>query len=104
MGYKNYYKIRKFSFTYDYLCIIDVKEHIGLKVFNEFGLQFKVLKQFSKSDSNYVFIFIRIKKKDAEKVYCVLDVMKKKFLLLGYDDYQQACESFYKDIIKEDRI
>ena len=97
MEYKNYCPVDKFSVRYKHFCFADTKDHIAAELFKEHGIKVLFHKQYAKEESDYVFVFVKVLKKDLEKFYEVLEEIKTKMETQGKTEYREVCESFFKD-------
>lgn len=99
MSYKNYYPIKKFSFFYQYLCIIDSKDHLAAEVFQKHGVKVLFLKQYGRMDEDYVFVFVKVRKKDILKFFDALEALKTEMKKSGHSDYPDVCKRFYCEVV-----
>lgn len=54
---------------------------------------------FTKDDSDYIFVNCKVKKKDHDKFIETLGELKKKMLIMGYSDYESFCEKQINKIL-----
>ena len=54
---------------------------------------------FTKDDSDYIFVYCKVKKKDHDKFIETLGELKNKMLIMGYSDYESFCEKQINKIL-----
>lgn len=54
---------------------------------------------FTKDDSDYIFVYCKVKKKDHNKFIETLGELKNKMLIMGYSDYESFCEKQINKIL-----
>ena len=54
---------------------------------------------FTKDDSDYIFVYCKVKKKDHDKFIKTLRKLKNKMLIMGYSDYESFCEKQINKIL-----
>mgnify|MGYP006914575442 FL=1 len=54
---------------------------------------------FTKDDSDYIFVYCKVKKKDHDKFIKTLGELKNKMLIMGYSDYESFCEEQINKIL-----
>lgn len=101
MGYDNYVPIKKISIRYKYFCFIDAKEYLADELFIKHKIRVWFQKEAQKPDSDFVFIFCKVKKRDTNSFLKSLEELKRKMILLGYSYYEFFCEDFFKKFLAE---
>ena len=92
----NNYKINGFSlFTRKYV-FVDTTKLLYQRIFSDMGIAVLKSEEFRKEGSDLSLIIIKILKRDVEKFEQALTEVRKKALLLGYREYDQACERLYR--------
>ena len=94
MEYNNYIPLEKISLRYKYFCFIDTKEYLADALFIKYKVRVWFQKEAHKSNTDFVFIFCKVKKSDINKFLEALGELKKKMILLGYSDYQNFCKEY----------
>ncbi len=100
MDYKNFFKLRRFSFLYDYYCFIDVADYLADELFIKRKVNVKFQQEAQKHGSRYLIIFCRIKKRDRSRFEDAFGELKNRMLLLGYTDYEEFCKKIQKSILE----
>ena len=54
---------------------------------------------FTKDDSDYLFVYCKVKKKDHDKFIETLGELKNKMLIMGHSDYESFCEEQINKIL-----
>lgn len=89
----NYIKFRTRSpFTCSYM-FIDCRDFLADQLFIKHKIPVKSGKELERSDSQYIIICCDIKKKYEKEFLVALSELRNRMLLLGYDDYDEYCES-----------
>lgn len=94
MEYNNYIPLEKISLRYKYFCFIDTKEYLADALFIKYKVRVWFQKEAHKPNTDFVFIFCKVKKSDINKFLEALGELKKKMILLGYSDYQNFCKEY----------
>lgn len=102
MEYDNYIPIEKISIRYKYFCFIDTKEYLADALFIKHKVRVWFQKEAHKPDTDYVFIFCKVKKSDTNRFLESLEELKKKMILSGYSDYEFFCKEFHEKLLVED--
>ena len=101
MGCSNYIPIDKFSFKYKYFCFIDTKEYLADALFIKHKVRVWFQKEAHKPDTDFIFIFCKVKKDDTNRFAEALEELTKKMILLGHPDYQIFCKKFYENFLEQ---
>ena len=94
MEFINFVEESKRSLLYKHFCYIDVKEYLADALFAKYKVHVRFGSEYQKEGSDYVFIFCKVPKKEADKFEMALEELKRKMLLLGYQEYPEICELF----------
>ena len=94
MGIKNYTVLDEFSLLYRHYCFLDVKEYFADGIFIKNKIKVKFGKEFSKN--NYVVIFCKVRKHDADAFEKSMEELHRKMLLLGYKDYEDISQDVFQ--------
>ena len=89
---KNYLVIKDFSIFSQKYVFVDVDELLYIRIFREAGVRIKETWEYAKEGSGLKLIICRILKKDREKFEKVVGRIRDSALLMGYRDYEEACE------------
>ena len=78
---------------------VDCKNYLADDLFikNKITVNFKC--DFTKDDSDYIFVYCKVKKKDHDKFIKTLGELKNKMLIMGYSDYESFCEKQINKIL-----
>ena len=101
MEYKNYFPLKKISLRYKYFCFIDTKEYLADALFIKYKVRVWFQKEAHKPDTDFVFIFCKVKKDDTDRFLEALGELNKKMMLLGHSDYQTFCQEFYENFLEQ---
>lgn len=94
MEFVNYVEESKRSLWYKHFCYADVREYLADALFEKYNIHVRYEGEYQKAGCDYVFIFCKVPKKEADKFEMALDELKRKMLLLGYPEYPEICELF----------
>lgn len=101
MEYENFFPIRKRSIWFKYFCFIDTNKHLADNVFIKNKVRVWFQMEARKPDTDFVFIFCKIKKSDIHRFLESLEELKKKMLILGHTDYEDFCKKFHDKYLVE---
>lgn len=104
MGYKNYFRLEKFSLWFDYYCFVDAARYLADALFISHKVRVWFKQEYLKEGTNYLIIFCKVRKKDKEEFLAALEELKSKTLLLGYNDYQDFCEELSEIVLAEKTV
>lgn len=99
MRYSNFIPIDKFSFRYKYFFYIDTKRYLADALFIKHKVRVWFKQEYSKENNEFVLIFCKVRKTDAEKFTTAVEELKNKMILLGYYNYQEFCEEISESIL-----
>lgn len=93
---KNYMMLKDFSlFCHKYI-FVDVDELLYVRLFREAGVKVKETWEYAKEGTGLKLIICKILKRDREKFEGVVGQIRNKAILMGYRDYDDACEMLQK--------
>lgn len=98
MDYNNYLSLEKLSIRYKFFCFIDTKEYLADVLFVKNQVKVHFQKEAHKSDTEYVVIICKVKKRDINMFKKSLEELKQKMVLMGHLDYECFCKDFYQSI------
>lgn len=78
---------------------IDCKNYLADDLFikNKITVNFEC--DFTNDDSDYIFVYCKVKKKDHDKFIETLGELKNKMLIMGHSDYESFCEKQINKIL-----
>ncbi len=92
----NFYKIKGIAlFTRKYV-FVDTSKLLYKKIFTDMGIVVIKSEEFWKEGSEIRLVIIKILKRDVEKFQKALLEVRNRALLLGCQEYEQACEKLYR--------
>lgn len=71
---------------------VDCKNYLADDLFIKNKITVKFEGDFTKDDSDYIFVYCKVKKKDHDKFIKTLGELKNKMLIMEYSDYESFCE------------
>lgn len=78
---------------------VDCKNYLADDLFIKNKITVKFEGDFTKDDSDYIFVYCKVKKKDHDKFIKTLGELKNKMLIMGYSDYKSFCEKQINKIL-----
>ena len=78
---------------------VDCKNYLADDLFIKNKITVKFEGDFTKDDSDYIFVYCKVKKKDYDKLIKTLGELKNKMLIMGYSDYESFCEKQINKIL-----
>ena len=78
---------------------IDCKNYLADDLFIKNKITVKFESIFTKDDSDYVFVYCKVKKNDQNKFIKTLGELKSKMLIMGYSDYESFCQEQINNIL-----
>lgn len=78
---------------------VDCKNYLADNLFIKNKITVKFEGDFTKDDSDYIFVYCKVKKKDYDKFIKTLGELKNKMLIMGYSDYESFCEKQINKIL-----
>lgn len=72
---------------------VDCKNYLDDDLFIKNKIRVKFEGDFTKDDSDYIFVYCKVKKKYHDKFIKTLGELKNKMLIMGYSDYESFCEN-----------
>ena len=78
---------------------VDCKNYLADDLFIKNKITVKFEGDFTKDDSDYIFVYCKVKKKDHDKFIKTLGELKNKMLIMGYFDYELFCEKQINKIL-----
>ena len=70
---------------------VDCKNYLADDLFIKNKITVNFEGDFTKDDSDYIFVNCKVKKKDHDKFIETLGELKNKMLIMGYSDYESFC-------------
>lgn len=92
MEMKNYLMLKDFSIFSQKYVFVDVNELLYARILSEAGVRVKEIRKFTKEGSGLKLIICRILKRDRDVFENVIGKIRDRALLMGYIDYDEACE------------
>ncbi len=89
---KNYLMLKSFSLRSQKYIFVDVDERLYIRILREAGVRVKETWEFAKEGSGLKLIICRILKRDRDVFENVIGKIRDRALLMGYIDYDEACE------------
>ncbi len=89
---KNYLMLKSFSLRSQKYIFVDVDERLYIRILREAGVRVKETWEFAKEGSGLKLIICRILKRDRYEFEKVIGRIRDRALLMGYRDYDEACE------------
>ena len=78
---------------------VDCKNYLADYLFIKNKITVNFESDFTKDDSDYIFVYCKVKKKDHDKFIKTLGELKNKMLIMGYSDYESFCEKQINNIL-----
>lgn len=78
---------------------VDCRNYLADDLFIKNKITVKFEGDFTKEDSDYIFVYCKVKKKDHDKFIETLGELKNKMLIMGYSDYESFCEKQINKIL-----
>ena len=78
---------------------VDCKNYLADDLFIKNKITVKFEGDFTKDDSDYIFVYCKVKKKDHDKFIETLGELKNKMLIMGYSDYESFCKKQINKIL-----
>ena len=101
MEYHNYFPLEKTSLRYKYFFYIDTEEYLADSLFIKHNVKVCFQQEAHRPDTDFIFVFCRIKKADLNKFTEALEDLNKKMLLLGHTNYPGFCKNFYENFLEQ---
>ncbi len=96
----NYIYLKSSNFSkYRRYIYVDCKNYLADDLFIKNKITVNFEGDFTKDDSDYIFIYCKVKKKDHDKFIETLGELKNKMLIMGYSDYESFCEKQINKIL-----
>ncbi len=96
----NYIYLKSSNFSkYRRYIYVDCKNYLADDLFIKNKITVKFEGDFTKDDSDYIFVYCKVKKKDHDKFIETLGELKNKMLIIGYSDYESFCEKQINKIL-----
>lgn len=97
---KNYIPLRSSKLSkYKQYMYVDCKDYLADNLFIKNKITVNFEGDFTKDDSDYIFVYCKVKKKDHDKFIETLGELKNKMLIMGYSDYESFCEKQINKIL-----
>lgn len=94
----NYYQLKKFSFFYHSFVFLDTKEYMADQIFINHKIKVHFGRELENPNSDYIAVFIKVKKKETEEFLRSMEELENKMLLKGHKDYPDFCNRFMKSL------
>lgn len=78
---------------------VDCKNYLADDLFIKNKITVNFEGDFTKDNSDYIFVYCKVKKKDHDKFIKTLGELKNKMLIMGYSDYESFCEKQINKIL-----
>lgn len=78
---------------------VDCKNYLADDLFIKNKITMNFESDFTKDNSDYIFVYCKVKKKDHDKFIKTLGELKNKMLIMGYSDYESFCEEQINNIL-----
>lgn len=96
----NYIYLKSSNFSkYRRYIYVDCKNYLADDLFIKNKITVNFEGDFTKDDSDYIFVYCKVKKKDHDKFIETLGELKNKMLIMGYSDYESFCEKQINKIL-----
>ncbi|MBO5623147.1 MAG: hypothetical protein J5959_16135 [Butyrivibrio sp.] len=89
---KNYLMLKDFSLSFQKYVFVDTSELLYVKLLHEAGVRVKETWEYAKEGSGLKLIICKILKRDKGRFEGVIGQIRNKALIMGYRDYDEACE------------
>lgn len=97
---KNYIPLRSSKLSkYKQYMYVDCKDYLADYLFIKNKITVNFEGDFTKDDSDYIFVYCKVKKKDHDKFIETLGELKNKMLIMGHSDYESFCEEQINKIL-----
>lgn len=97
---KNYIPLRSSKLSkYKQYMYVDCKNYLADNLFIKNKITVNFEGDFTKDDSDYIFVYCKVKKKDYDKFIETLGELKNKMLIMGHSDYESFCEKQINKIL-----
>lgn len=101
MEYKNFIQLEKFSLRYKYFCFIDTQEYLADSLFIKHKVRVWFQNEAHNPNTEFIIIFCKVKKDDADRFAEALEELNNKMTLLGHPDYENFCKEFYDNLLEK---
>lgn len=78
---------------------VDCKNYLADDLFIKNKITVNFEGDFTNDDSDYIFVYCKVKKKDHDKFIETLGELKNKMLIMEYSDYESFCEKQINKIL-----
>lgn len=96
----NYIYLKSSNFSkYRRYMYVDCNNYLADDLFIKNKITVNFEGDFTKDDSDYIFVYCKVKKKDHDKFIETLGELKNKMLIMGYSDYESFCEKQINKIL-----
>ncbi len=89
---KNYLMLKDFSVFSQKYIFVDVEELLYIRLLRKAGVRINETWEYAKEGSGLKLIICRIRKRDSDKFEKAVVKIRDNALLIGYRDYDEACE------------
>ena len=97
---KNYIAFRQFSLLWNHYAFIDVPAYLADQLFIKHKVTVHFGDEAHHRDWEYVIIFCKVRKKDADRFLAALAELPNKMLICGHPDYEEYCNEFIRKFEK----
>lgn len=99
---KNYIPLRSSKLSkYKQYMYVDCKDYLADDLFIKNEIVVKFESDFTKDNSDYIFVNCKIKKKNQDKFIKTLGELKNKMLIMGHSDYESFCKEHINRILND---
>jgi len=91
------WSLERFSLFYDHFAFVDTKDYLADGLFIKHKVPVVFGDEFARSDSSYLVIFCKCRKKYTNALMAALQELPNKMMICGFSDYPQFCEKLKAD-------
>ncbi len=92
---KNYLRLEK-TFTGRKYVFVDTVDHFYKQVFPSCGIKIRKCREYIREGSALRLVICKVLRRDIDQFEVVINEVRNKALLLGYREYDEACEMLIK--------
>lgn len=99
----NYMQLTNKRLFHKLFMFLDVKDYLSARLIVKYNIKFKVIKEFRRTDTDYVIIVCKIKKSEVPKFMLLLKELENNMYITGHNDCNEFWKEFKDLLYKEAR-
>ncbi len=92
---KNYLRLEK-TLTGRKYVFVDTVDHLYKQIFPSCGIKIRTVREYIREGSPLKLVICKVLRRDIDQFEVVINEVRNKALLLGYREYDEACEMLIK--------